>query len=140
MKDWTFENLQDKADVIVIAEPTLTTNTGIVAPINGSIVANADGSHTQIFSVAIRTQFRVLAVLKGSTVKEFTLTLQKELPPKLPDGKLYASMCPYPYRAFDPSAHERYLIYLESVSTEGFDLLEGQGNLWATVIRLNGGP
>ncbi len=139
LEDWTFENLRDEADAIVIAEPTSTTNTGVIAPIEGRKFTNANGGQTQVFGMAVRTNFKVLTIFKGKVGKEFTLTLYRELPAKTSDGKLVPDICPYPYRVFDPSAHEHYLIFLESVTGGGFTLLEGQSNSFATVVKLSDG-
>lgn len=137
---WTFDDLKNDADVIVIAQPTETTNSGIVAPIKELSYVDPGGKKVIRVGTAVTTHFKVLTVLKGTADKEFTLTLYKLPPTKMSNGLVVPDICPYPYREFDPTAQVRYLIFLEKTAKGGLDLLEGQGNSFFSVIKLDGGP
>jgi hypothetical protein len=138
-QEWTYEQLRNEADVIVVAEPIATANIGNLVP-TGRKYMNADGSQADLLGLAIRTRFNVLAVLKGKVSDEFALTIFKDVPYKTREGLLFPSTCPFAYREFDPAKHERYLIFLEAASGKGFDLVGGQGVLMPGISKLEGAP
>lgn len=136
---WSFEILQNEADVVVVVEAISTADTGRIAPIEKWVSTSRDGKQEPVLGAAIETRFKVLAVLKGTVSPEFAVTLYKERVQKSDDGKVIGSICGPGYREFDPKSHTRYLLFLKSAPGE-ISLVGGQTQSIPAIVKLDGGP
>ena len=82
----SYQELFDKSDLVVIATPTLTTDTKEKTNLPGVSVTNADNKPSGLEVVGVETKFRVSVVLKGDkTLQDFTMHHYREaIEPKRP--------------------------------------------------------
>lgn len=115
---WTYEQLTEGADLVVIATPTETKDTDkTVFPDIGSV--DAAGNVSPVPAVGIETKFKVLAVLKGDkNQKDFVLYHLKEV--NKPGRGSAATV------SFNPKEQRRYLLFLKHEADGRFVSLTGQ--------------
>lgn len=111
---WTYEELAEKSDLIVIATPISVKKRGkSVFP--GARMTEEDGSSKPIPAIKTRVKFEVLAVLKGTHEGE-TLVFNYLRP--VPINKLILSGPLVPY--FGTHEKRRFLMFLKRDSKEGY--------------------
>ena len=116
---WTYEQLTEDADLVVIATPTETTDKD-KTEIPNLQRAGADGKYTPVPAVGIETKFQVLAVLKGDKKrKDFVLYhLRQAKAENVPNGPQLI--------AFDLKGQRRYLLFLKREADGRFVSVTGQ--------------
>ncbi len=114
---WPYKQLTEEADLIVIATPIKTEETGERINLPG-IVRN----NKPISAVGINTIFTVLAVLKGDNDLENLVFfhLREAKPPET------ARVNPPLLVSFDPKKKNRYLLFLKCETDGRFSSLTGQ--------------
>ena len=113
---WPYEKLAKQADLIVIATPTQTKDTG--EKVNFPGIAR---DNKPVPGLGVNTSFAVLAVLKGrQDLKSFVLFHLREAEPMTmsPNGPSLVS--------FDPTNKKRYLMFLKREADGRFSSLCGQ--------------
>ncbi len=113
---WPYEKLTKEADLLVIATPTRTVDTGEKMNLPG--VAR---NNKPIAGLGVNTTFKVLAVLKGEQdLKSFVLFHLREAEPEemAPNAPMLVS--------FDPKKNKRYLLFLKREADGRFSSLCGQ--------------
>jgi hypothetical protein len=116
---WTYEQLTEAADLVVIALPTETTDKETTV-IPNMLRTGADGKSVPVPAVGVETRFRVLVVLKGDKkLKDFTLYHLREAKPlNLPNGPQLIT--------FDVKGQRRYLLFLKREADGRFVSVTGQ--------------
>ena len=120
IQHWSYEKLAEKADLIVIAMPTLVVDTKVKTTIPGIQRGTADGVKP-IPAVIMETTFQVLAVLKGNKdTGEFVFThLREENPPEIQiNGPGLVN--------FLPREKKRFLLFLKREPSGKYASLTGQ--------------
>jgi hypothetical protein len=98
MGSWSYQQLLDKSDLVVVATPTVTNDTQEERDLPG---------YTAIRAIGVETQFKVSVVLKGDKViKDFVLHHYRAPQPgeSYPNGPNLLS--------FNPSKKRSFLIFL----------------------------
>lgn len=114
---WTYEKLAKEADLIVIATPTKTEDSGERVSFPGI----ARGENQPVPALGVNTTFAVLAVLKGDReLSSMVLFHLREAEPQA--VALNAPMLV----AFAPEAKRRYLLFLKREADGRFSPLAGQ--------------
>ena len=82
MRGWTYQELLDKSDLVVIATPTQTRDTEERADLPNIYRVAPDGKESGIAAVGLESTFRIRTILKGDkTSKEFVLHYYRLLKP-----------------------------------------------------------
>ncbi|MDZ4815676.1 MAG: hypothetical protein SGI71_05370 [Verrucomicrobiota bacterium] len=125
MQNWSYQELYDQADLVVIAKPisTLETTEKVVLP---------DISPGSV--VGLSTEFDIRVVMKGDkSVKKVTLHHYKLADPQewMRNGPNLAS--------FDPKQKTRFLLFLHREADGRYSPVSGQVDpAWFSVIKLEG--
>ena len=98
MRSWTYQELLDRSDLVVIAKPSATGGTKEEIDLPG---------YTAMRVTGVETKFQISAVLKGEkNLKDFTLHHYRAAKPDFP----------YPngpnLLSFDPSKNQSYILFL----------------------------
>ena len=120
IQHWPYDKLTDKADLIVIATPTLVVDTKVKTTIPGIQRGTANGARP-IPAIKMETTFQVLAVLKGDkdTGELVFLHLREENPPEIQvNGPGLVS--------FSPDKKKRFLLFLKREALDKYSSLTGQ--------------
>jgi hypothetical protein len=128
MQNWSFDALNDKATLVVVASPIgVTTNSERAALPNISVGTNA------IIGIGVETSFQVLTVLKGErSVRTFILHHYA-----LADSKAIMFSGPG-LVAFEPKDRKCYLIFLEQEADGRYVAVSGQTDPFLSVKELAG--
>lgn len=74
MQAWSYDKLNDKATLVVIAMPTGVVETSELAALPGITSVHPDGEHEAVMGKGVETTFKVLTVLKGDQgIKQLVL-------------------------------------------------------------------
>ena len=113
---WPYEKLAKEADLIVIATPTQTKDSGEKVNLPGIARDNKP-----VPGYGVNTTFEVLAVLKGGQVlKSFVLFHLREAEPSAISANSPTLV------SFDPAERKRYLMFLKRDADGRFSSLCGQ--------------
>ena len=126
VQSWTYQELYDQSDLVVIARPTSTQDTPEKA-----MLPNIS---PDIHVVGIATEFEVSLIMKGDkSTKQLTLHHYRRTNPKEAElnGPLLAS--------FDPKQETRFLLFLHREADGRYSPTSGQTDpAMFSVIRLEG--
>jgi hypothetical protein len=115
---WSYRDLEQRSDLIVIARPVEVRNLDEPVELPGSTV------------LGVETRFAVLAVLKGEReTKDFILHHYRFRS----DGPIWN---PPDFKTFEPKACERFLLFLARRSDGQFEAVAGQMDLSNSVKGL----
>ncbi len=118
---WSYRELQQKSDLIVIAKPVEVRHLdGLVEETPGSV-------HTVL---GVETRFAVLAVLKGGRELRDLVLYHWRL---RPDGSLWNAPV---VTEFKPEACDKFLLFLVERSDGRFEAVAGQMDLYTSVKSL----
>src|SRR5436190_11682875 len=113
MRTWTYRELYDQADVVVIAKPTATQDT--------EERATLPNIAPDVHVVGLSTEFEISVVMKGEKdLKKTTLHHYRLVDPKqmLLNGPMLAS--------FEPNQQTRYLLFLHREADGRYSPVSGQ--------------
>ena len=126
MRTWTYQELYDQADLVVVAKPISTQNTSEKA-----VLPNIS---PDVHVVGLSTQFDISVVMKGDknlrkcVLHHYRLANPKEM---LDNGPMLAS--------FDPKQHTRFLLFLHREADGRYAPVSGQTDpILFSVQRLEG--
>jgi hypothetical protein len=120
IQSWTFQQLTDKADLVVIGKPVSTNDTA-------ERISNWQG-FTKQSVVGVETKFRVAAVLKGDKNLK-TLTLHHYRADQVwgPNGPTFISFDPSAeFRSDTPRVTATYILFLTNESDGRYASVAGQ--------------
>jgi len=126
MRSWSYEEMYDQADLVVIAKPILTQETTEQA-----VLPNVT---PDVHVVGLSTEFEVRVVMKGDkSLKKLSLHHYRLANPK-------QIMFNAPNLAsFDPNQHNRFLLFLHKESDGRYSPISGQTDpATFSVIKLEG--
>ena len=127
---WPYEKLAKEADLIVIATPTQTKDSG-----DKVIFPGIARDNKPVFGFGVNTTFGVLAVLKsGQDLKSFVLFHLREA-----ESNAISENGPS-LVSFDPSEKKRYLMFLKREADGRFSSLCGQTDPAGAVKDLGAYP
>lgn len=107
MRSWSYQELLDQSDLVVIAAPTGTSDTPEQIDLPGIAVAGADNQPRGLPVIGVETRFRVSAVLKGGkALTQFVLHHYREARPEAVSSNGPALV------AFDPVKTGSFLLFL----------------------------
>lgn len=129
MRTWTFDTLNDKATLIVIAIPTKAVETPEVVALPNIETVYPDGRHEAVMSKGIETTFKVLTVLKGDrNIKQLVLHhYSLASAPGFGDPMLVS---------FKPGGNQQFLMFLEKETDGRYVAVSGQTDPQFSVIEL----
>ncbi len=116
---YSFDELADKATVVVIATPTTVTATTNQCTFDGG----------SIKGTGVETSFRILGVLKGDrTIKELTLRHFARVTPEteMKNGVMIMYMDGPNLISFEPNSHKQYLMFLQKEADGRYVAVTGQ--------------
>jgi hypothetical protein len=126
MKAWSYQELNDQADLVVIATPTLTQDTS-----EQTVLPNIG---PDVHVIGLSTDFEVSLVMKGDkSLKKVILHHYRLANPKeqMNNGPNLAS--------FDPKQNTHFLLFLHRETDGRYSPVSGQTDpTLFSIIRLNG--
>jgi hypothetical protein len=126
MRTWTYQELFDQADLVVIAKPAATQDTGEQA-----VLPNIA---PEVRVTGLSTDFDVGVVMKGDkSLKKFVLHHYRLTNPKelMMNGPSLAS--------FDPKAYSRFLLFLHRESDGRYAPISGQTDpMCFSIMKVDG--
>ena len=126
MRTWTYQELYDQADLVVIAKPTSTQETTEKAVL--------PDLRPDVNALGLSTEFEISVVLKGDkSLKKVTLHHYR-----LANTKLYYINGPI-LVSFDPTQDTRFLLFLHREADGRYSAVSGQTDPWFSVKKLEGG-
>jgi hypothetical protein len=126
MRSWTYQDLYDQADLVVIAKPLSTQDTSEQA-----VLPNIA---PDVHVVGLSTDLDIRLVMKGDKIlKKLVLHHYRLANPEI-------RMMNGPYlAAFDPKANTSFLLFLHRESDGRYSPVSGQVDpAWSSIIELNG--
>lgn len=129
MRTWSYQELYDQADLVVIAKPVSTRETAEKATLP-DVAPDID-------VVGLSTEFAIRVVMKGDkSAKKATLTLRHY---RLADPKQLLFNGPPNLASFDPKEHARFLLFLHRESDGRYSPVAGQADpTLFSVLKLHG--
>lgn len=126
MRTWSYQELYDQSDLVVIAKPTSVQDTTEEA-----VLPNIS---PDVHVVGLSTEFEISVVMKGEkSVKKATLHHYR-----LADPKRLMDNAPN-IASFDPKQHTRFLLFLHREPDGRFSPVSGQTDpTLFSVLRLAG--
>ena len=132
MQAWTYDMLNDKATLVVIAMPTTVKETGELAalPHIVSIPTSPSGTNVNVMGNGVETSFDVLTVLKGEpstktlVLHHFSLVNLKAMS----GGPFLVS--------FEPKDKKRYLMFLQKEADGRYVAVSGQTDPMLSIIGI----
>jgi hypothetical protein len=130
---WSYDDLNDKATLIVIATPTKVTATSERTALPNIQTAHNDGNKEDVIGAGVETTFDVLTVLKGErSTSALVLHHFKLADPKpMLNGPQLVS--------FEPKDKKRYLMFLQKEADGRFVVVCGQTDPVHAIKELGGG-
>jgi hypothetical protein len=129
MQAWTYDMLNDKATLVVIAIPIKVVETSELAALPNIATVNGDGTKEDVMGKGVETTFQVLTVLKGEpSVKTLVLhhfTLVKPLADSGPD-----------LVSFEPKDKKRLLMFLQKEADGRYVAVSGQTDPMLSIIGI----
>ena len=136
VRAWSYADLTDGADLVVIVKPLRSKQTGAKAPLPDMRDTDAKGKEIPLLAGRVETELQVMAVIKG-----------KALDPK---GKPAKTIILHHYRelrtgpigngptlvSFDPSEHKQFLMFLVRGKDGQYVALSGQTDPWFSIEEL----
>jgi hypothetical protein len=129
MRIWTFDTLNDKATLIVIAIPTKVVETSEAVALPNIETVYPDGRHEAVMSKGVETSFKVLTVLKGDRdIKQ--LVLHHYSLASAPGGgdPLLVS--------FKPGGNKQFLMFLQKETDGRYVAVSGQTDPAFSIIGI----
>ncbi len=124
---WTFSELAEKADAIVVAEPISTTSTAEKTELSENI-------SPPVAVVGVETEFNVLAVLKGMVEKKEFVLHHYKLPPDV--GVIINGPLLIDFPA-ESNVRSHYLMFSKRASDGRFEPVSGQVDPIDSIYRLS---
>jgi hypothetical protein len=126
MRTWSYQELYDQADLVIIAKPVSTKETAEKATLPNIA--------PDVHVVGLSTEFEISLVVKGDkSVKKATLHHYRLADPKqlMMNGPSLAS--------FDPKQHTRFLLFLRRETDGRYSPVSGQTDpTLFSVLKLEG--
>ena len=123
---WSYQKMQEQADLIVIAKPISTTNTS-----ERAVLPNISPN---VHVVGVETEFAVRVVMKGEGAVQ-KITLHHYRLANVEDGRVMRGAPQLV--SFDPKQHPCYLLFLKKEADGRFAPVTGQTDPGADcVIKL----
>ena len=126
MKSWSYQELYDQSDLVVIAKPISTQDT--------TEKATLPNISPDVHVIGLSTEFDISLVMKGdniskkTTLHHFLLADPKQL---MINGPRLAS--------FDPKQHTRYLLFLHREADGRYSPVSGQTDpASVSIVKLEG--
>jgi hypothetical protein len=116
---YSFDELTDKATVVVIATPTTVTATTNQCTFDGG----------NIMGTGVETSFRILGVFKGDrNIKELTLRYFARSTPEseMKNGVMIGYLDGPGLISFEPNSHKQYLMFLQKEADGRYVAVTGQ--------------
>lgn len=125
----TYDALNDKATLIVIAIPTKVVETSELAALPNIITVHSDGTREPVMGKGVETSFKVLTVLKGERdVKQFVLHHFALASAPSGDGPLLVS--------FRPEDKKQFLMFLQKEADGRYVAVTGQTDPQVSIIGM----
>lgn len=132
MRAYSFAELQNLADLIVIAAPTTTTELAEQTPLPNIRTVDAAGKEAPVMATGLNTHFQILGLLKGEAgLKAFTLHHYR----LTVDGPQVNGPGLVSFKAQDRAP---WLLYLKRVG-EVYEPVSGQTDPDISVRKIDGG-
>ena len=118
---WPYDQLTEKADIIVIATPSATRGTAEAMNLPGIQRAGTNGVSRPVPGFGQETTFEVLTVFKGDkSIKSLVVFHLREAEPQI------VSVNGPGLISFEPNEKKRYLLFLKRDPDGRFSSLTGQ--------------
>lgn len=118
---WSYDSLNDKATLVVIATPIKTAETSERAALPNIATVHSDGTKENLMGKGVETSFQILTVLKGErstntlVLHHFTLLAKPGIIMNGPD-----------LVSFDPKDKKRFLMFLLKEADGRYIAVSGQ--------------
>ena len=138
-RTWSYVQLRDGADLIVIAAPLSVKETSERSPLPDIALVKPDSTRSDVIGTGIETTFEVLAVLKGeATLKTFVLHHYTAEPAV--NGPGLVRFEPKYKEVQEMKFHERkFLMFLKREADGRFCAVSGQTDPNISVREIGGG-
>jgi len=129
MRTWTFDTLNDKATLIVIATPTKVVETSELAALPNIATVHTNGTQEPVMGKGVETSFKVLTVLKGDRdIKQLVLHHYSfASAPGYGDPLLVS---------FKPGGKKQFLMFLEKEADGQYVAVSGQTDPAFSIIGI----
>ncbi|MFI5247381.1 MAG: hypothetical protein ACHQWV_02370 [Nitrospirales bacterium] len=128
---WSYPQLRDEADTIVIATPTTVEETTERTPLPNITLVSQDGNKSDVIGAGIETTFEVLAVLKGdATPKSLVLHHYRQAEPERPSINGPGLV------AFHPKERRRFLMFLKREADGRYCAVSGQTDPYIAIHEI----
>ena len=129
MHIWSYDMLNDKATLIVVATPTRVVETSELVALPNIETVYTNGTHEAVMGKGVETSFKVLTVLKGERdVKQ--LVLHHYVLASAPAGN-------DPFLvSFKPEGNQQFLMFLQKETDGRYVAVSGQTDPQFSVIEL----
>jgi hypothetical protein len=116
---WSYDSLNDKATLVVVATPTKVAETSELATLPNIETVYNDGRKETVMGKGVETSFDVLTVLKGErTTKTLVLHHFTLVKPAADSGPDLVS--------FEPKDKKRFLMFLQKEADGRYVAVSGQ--------------
>lgn len=136
---WGYDDLLKGADLVVIARPGTTTDTGKQEELPGIRQVDKSGKESPVMGERLATDFTVVTVLKGKALDpkgkaHGTFVLHHDK-----DGAGGPAIDGPGFVTFDASAHKQYLMFLVRGKDGQYAAVSGLTDPWFSIEPLQNG-
>ncbi len=125
----TYDTLNDKATLIVIAVPTKVVETSELAALPNITTVYADGKREPVMGKGVETSFKVLTVLKGDRgIKQLILHHFALAAAQADRGPLLVS--------FKPEDKKQFLMFLQKEADGRYVAVSGQTDPQVSIVGI----
>jgi hypothetical protein len=125
----TYDMLNDKATLIVIATPTKVVETSELAALPNITAVYTNGTHEAVMGKGVETSFKVLTVLKGEReIKQLVLHHFTLAAAPANSGPLFVS--------FNPEDKKQFLMFLQKEADGRYVAVTGQTDPQVSIIGI----
>ena len=132
MRAWSYDELRNEADLIVVATPSDVKETAEKALPDELTMVDKDGKPTKLVWAGIETTFEVLTVLKGETTLKPSVFHHYQIHQTgiVINGPMLVS--------FDPKQKKRFLLFVKREAGGRYVAVSGQTDPAIAVKELGG--
>lgn len=129
LEAWTYDALNDKATLVVVATPVEVAETSELAALPNIATVHTNGTQEPVMGNGVETRFKVLTILKGArNLKELVLHHFALASPSASRGPLLVS--------FKPEDKKQFLMFLQKEADGRYVAVSGQTDPQCSIIGI----
>ena len=128
-RTWTYQELKDRSDLVVIAHPLESRHLEEKYVLPGISRMPSQGKNSRYLARGVETKFQILATLKGIELQSVVLHHYRNADdgPEINGPSLME---------FDPEACDKYLLFLTNRNDGQYEGIAGQTDLILSIKKL----